>query len=298
MHPAQEILVCGDWPPPLRGRRCWRVVAVSCGCSAAFNAAVLALGYWLLLPAAEPGTLMLTVQRGPASVESAPRAIVRPAEVPLPPELDESRVAPSSQVPPPPLLAPEPTPSQAAVDRSLQAVHGRPHREDAALPLHAGNVHLPPEKVPQRPADVRLTRRAPAVAPHVASQTATHLARRETRHIELPGLAAHEVPVAAPASLASRGAEVDTPPRPVFNPAPAYPPDALAARATGLVELRVRVAADGRVLAAALHRSSGHASLDRAALEAVRQWRFQPAQRDATAVEHEVIVPIRFRLRQ
>jgi protein TonB len=136
------------------------------------------------------------------------------------------------------------------------------------------------------------------IEPRVHPPREVHLPRRPVQRPELPELAAHEVSVAAPASVAVHGAEVESPPRIAFNPAPAYPPDALAAGATGLVELRVRVAADGRVLAVALHRTSGHASLDRAALEAVRQWRFHPAQRDGVATQHEVIVPVRFRLRQ
>jgi len=93
-------------------------------------------------------------------------------------------------------------------------------------------------------------------------------------------------------SQASEGAEAAAP-SPVYNPAPAYPPDALAARQTGRVILRVEVAADGRVLQASVHRSSGVASLDAAALTAVRGWRFTPASR-ADAPSREVAVPVNF----
>ena len=42
---------------------------------------------------------------------------------------------------------------------------------------------------------------------------------------------------------------------------------------------------------------SGSRDLDRAAVNAVRQWRFQPAQRDGQAVAGAVTVPIDFKMR-
>ncbi len=41
---------------------------------------------------------------------------------------------------------------------------------------------------------------------------------------------------------------------------------------------------------------SGFRELDRAALEAVRGWRFQPAQRDGQPVPGSLVIPIDFRL--
>ncbi|MCR9152429.1 MAG: energy transducer TonB, partial [Rhodobacteraceae bacterium] len=49
----------------------------------------------------------------------------------------------------------------------------------------------------------------------------------------------------------------------------AYPRAARAARATGTVLLRMTVAADGTLLSAGVAQPSGHAALDRAALEAL-----------------------------
>jgi len=99
---------------------------------------------------------------------------------------------------------------------------------------------------------------------------------------------------ASPGSVASRGADVDRLPAAVFNPAPIYPPDAVRNRWSGHVRLRVRVAADGRVLSASIENSSGFRQLDDSALAAVRQWRFTPAQRNGVAVEWEIGVPVDF----
>jgi protein TonB len=58
--------------------------------------------------------------------------------------------------------------------------------------------------------------------------------------------------------------------------------------------LRVRVAADGRVLAAEVHSGSGVAELDAAALQAVRGWRFESALQAGSPVEQEIAVPVNF----
>jgi protein TonB len=95
----------------------------------------------------------------------------------------------------------------------------------------------------------------------------------------------------SPGSQASSGA--NSVPAVVHNPAPQYPPDALKARQTGRVVLRVKIAADGSVVAASIHRSSGVRSLDRAALETVQRWRFAPAQSSSLPIR-QIAVPIRF----
>ena len=80
------------------------------------------------------------------------------------------------------------------------------------------------------------------------------------------------------------------------NPAPAYPDVARRLRQEGTVQLRVLVSPSGSASAVSIASSSGVASLDQAALRAVRRWRFKPAQRDGLAVAATVQVPIRFEL--
>lgn len=77
-------------------------------------------------------------------------------------------------------------------------------------------------------------------------------------------------------------------------PPPDYPRAALRAGAAGDVVLRIDVGADGRATAVNVERGSRHRSLDRAAVQAVRRWRFQPAMRDGVAVPGTVRQTIRF----
>jgi len=58
----------------------------------------------------------------------------------------------------------------------------------------------------------------------------------------------------------------------------------------------VLVTIEGTAARVELDRSSGSASLDGAAMEAVRNWRFVPARRGSQNVEDWVRVPVVFRL--
>ncbi|MDR2014797.1 MAG: TonB family protein [Azoarcus sp.] len=80
------------------------------------------------------------------------------------------------------------------------------------------------------------------------------------------------------------------------NPEPEYPSLSLRLREQGLVKLRVHVTVEGRAGEVALHTSSGFERLDKAALDAVRRWKFRPARRAGTPVAGWVLVPVRFEL--
>lgn len=83
-------------------------------------------------------------------------------------------------------------------------------------------------------------------------------------------------------------------PVPIESPAPRYPPQALRRGESGTVLLRARVGADGVPYAVDLVQGSGSRLLDRAASEAVRRWRFRPAQRNGQPVPGVVQIPIVF----
>lgn len=79
------------------------------------------------------------------------------------------------------------------------------------------------------------------------------------------------------------------------NPAPHYPASALRRGEGGTVVLRVNVGADGRADEVAVSRRSGSRELDRAAMTAVRDWRFKPATRNGREVASIVEQPVEFR---
>jgi protein TonB len=96
--------------------------------------------------------------------------------------------------------------------------------------------------------------------------------------------------------------EPETYTQPIFsasylnNPPPVYPLAARRRGHEGTVIVRVEIGSDGGCRQAALKQGSGHALLDRAAVDAVRKWRFVPAKRGDTALTAWVEVPITFKL--
>lgn len=100
---------------------------------------------------------------------------------------------------------------------------------------------------------------------------------------------------------ASAPAESDAETEPIFNaaylhnPAPDYPPAALQRGLAGTVWLNVHVLANGSAQQVTVIASSGHASLDDAAVQAVAAWRFTPARRAGQAIDGWVRVPLVFK---
>lgn len=77
---------------------------------------------------------------------------------------------------------------------------------------------------------------------------------------------------------------------------PAYPEEARRRGIGGTVVLRVLVSTEGRVDEVAVARSSGDASLDRAAEQAARGWRFRPARRAEKVIAAWVVMPVEFHI--
>lgn len=90
----------------------------------------------------------------------------------------------------------------------------------------------------------------------------------------------------------------DALPRYAENPFPVYPQLARRNGWQGQVLLQVAVTSDGKVKTLNVEKSSGFRILDRAALRAVKNWRFFPARKAGRAVVSEVLVPIEFHLSQ
>jgi protein TonB len=88
--------------------------------------------------------------------------------------------------------------------------------------------------------------------------------------------------------------DADAVPRYRDNARLTYPPLARLRGYQGVVVLFVEVLVDGRVGQVGIRRSAGHEILDRAALETVRTWRFEPGRKEGRAVTMSVEVPVRF----
>lgn len=82
----------------------------------------------------------------------------------------------------------------------------------------------------------------------------------------------------------------------ISRPAPRYPSDALRNGESGTVLVRIEVDADGEPTSVSVAARSGSRSLDRAAVQAAKRWRFRPAQQNGRAVAGAVEVPIAFAL--
>jgi protein TonB len=141
---------------------------------------------------------------------------------------------------------------------------------------------------------------APLPVPAPAGEEG-HLARGDEDQSPAEGQPAPTVapaPAAPPVATAPPPAPMPTvpesAPRLLSSPAPRYPRDAQRRGIGGTVLLRVHVGPDGAPAGIDLVQGSGSHSLDRAAVEAVRRWRFAPAMRDGQPVEAAVQVPITF----
>ncbi|MDR7416746.1 MAG: TonB family protein [Armatimonadota bacterium] len=100
-----------------------------------------------------------------------------------------------------------------------------------------------------------------------------------------------------------------TPPRPLLRPHPTYPgtfevsvrrseltSEAALLLPEGRVRLKLLVRADGTVGSVEILVSSGVPELDRAALEALKTWHFEPARQDGTPIPAYYVVWVTFRV--
>lgn len=81
------------------------------------------------------------------------------------------------------------------------------------------------------------------------------------------------------------------------NTHPRYPMLARSRSEEGVVIITAEVLANGRVGNLGIRRTSGYRLLDHSALEAVRNWKFEPARKMGIPVAAWVEIPIRFALR-
>ena len=119
---------------------------------------------------------------------------------------------------------------------------------------------------------------------------------RDTAGMVMPGVIGT---LAVPAGPRGAEAPITAFVRPLggYQLTPPYPESARREGAQGTTRLRFEVLATGGVGQVVVDQSAGHPDLDRAAIEAVRQWRFEPARRGTEPVTVWVTLPVRFELR-
>lgn len=178
----------------------------------------------------------------------------------------------------------------------------------SAAPSAASKPEVAPTAKPKPPV-AKLPARKPSL-PVPQLNTVTHAEPRPRQTAKpvaapaaqstLPTLASVSRPTAPASSAPAR-----VTPREVFSqqpsfvsppPAPRYPSQARRRNQQGVVLVEVRLDELGRQRELKLLRSSGVASLDSAALEAVSGWRFRPEMLDGQSVPSRVQIPIQFAL--
>lgn len=101
---------------------------------------------------------------------------------------------------------------------------------------------------------------------------------------QVAGIADSQAPAATPRSAS------DVPPgapMPISRVQPDYPSDAMRRNESGTVVVRIAVGSDGKPDDVEVLRSSRSRSLDRAATQAAKRWRFQPGQTGTVEVPFE-----------
>jgi protein TonB len=196
------------------------------------------------------------------------------------------------RVEPPP---PEPPKPPRVIPRPSPVLRSTPITQTLMQPDPAPQPERRPEAVPTAP-DRRYLASASVPGPALA----------------VPGdagaggllLPAPEIPGATPgprvgAGVARGTAEgVTSFARPLggYQTTPHYPEAARREGADGVVTLRFEVLTSGKVGIVQVQRSTGRPDLDRAAVETIKTWLFEPARRGKEAVAVWVILPVRFEL--
>ena len=165
------------------------------------------------------------------------------------------------------------TPTDAATAQDPSATLPTPIAPDLADGNGASGLRVDPAASVPPP---------PATTPSIGEQAPQPIAQPNT------------APVAATPSTSP----TDRPePLPLATRPPRYPQEEMRRGVGGTVRVRVQVAADGSVEDGEIETSSGNRNLDRAALDAIRRWTFQPATRNGQSVPAKVVVPIMFKPR-
>jgi len=231
--------------------------------------------------------LSAAVHAGAAAALLLPWAGGGRLPVPMPPievELIQSSTAGAA----PPLAA------EPAKQPALAAAPAPPQPSQATQPSARASSAVPPPPAP------------PEVAAAASSQSAASQSAASQPAPAQPAAPRTAVPAPAAVSLGNGGQDLAdlnarsddiSPPHPDSrhrNMPPAYPAEAMRQHQEGTVHLTIHVTADGIPILVEVAGSSGHPSLDQAAVQAVERWRFTPARSAAGPVPFSYPLDIHF----
>jgi TonB family protein len=227
---------------------------------------------------------------GLLGLSGSPAVVAAPPQVRSPTALARPPAPPVVTATPTPSLTLAPTPAPTVTVTAPPAPTVTPTRTATATPKPTSTRTPAPTSTSTRIFTATATA---SLAPIV---TATPSPSPTAFHAPAP--TGTPRPRAEPAPGTGAGAiarpeEVDEPPRLKRSVSPVYPPAALRERVRGLVLLRVLVSETGepveiRVLEPARD------DLTKAAVEAIRAWRFEPARKDGAAVRTWVTIRVPF----
>jgi len=217
-----------------------------------------------------------------------PRPVVRPKPQAKPVET----ATPPKPTPAPPTPTPAP-PIVTQLEHPIERRAPAPRLDAAAR--SAESTETPREVTTATPPTITAPPSAPSTvsAPDSAAPSAA-----SPRTAPVRGSAAAVVAALPSGSAAVTSAITRTAiPRGGYQVTPSYPATARRLGIEGTALLRVFVDATGHVADIVVKQSAGHPDLDRAAADAVRRWRFDPARRGTDAVAMWVELPVEFHLR-
>jgi protein TonB len=232
------------------------------------------------LPAPDAPPPPLSVPDAAELAAVLPAPSVPPAPIAVPTATDMAAVLADPTAPPAPVLEPPPAPALAQPPQAPPVAH-------PAKP--AAHKRPPAKPAPAKPATAKSTTARTAAAPPTSAAPGA----------AIPGPAAAPPPIAAPIAAPADAAPMliatprfRVPPRP-----PVYPRRAIELRAQGEALIGAQLDPTGTPHEVRVLRSSGHPMLDRAALDAVGGWAFEPGRRAGQPVAARVEIPVRFTLR-
>ncbi len=207
--------------------------------------------------------------------------------------LPETIEEPAPEITPEPEPLPEPEPEPIPEPEPAPMPEPPPPPPEVVEPTPPPEPKIDPEIVKkQREADTaRLAerQRLSAAAAKILEE------KRQRQAAALRAEAARKKAAAKRAALANT---VASKPSAISQPRPSYPSSARRAGHEGTVMVSFTVGSNGRVSSAQVSKSSGHQSLDSAAVSTISKWKFKPARNglgEATSYKYSIPVPFRLK---